>query len=282
MPLILASNRDEFHQRPTSAAHWQGGADGAQRWLGGRDERDGGSWLGVSAAGRFAVITNYRNPAADKPDAKSRGALVRRWLEGEALTSFGAHLEQDSRIYNGFNLLFGEIGDVSQLFYFQNHSDTPSSDFPSQPCRLQPLEAGVYGLSNASLDSAWPKVEKGRAAFERMLAEDVTPDTLPAELLAVMSDATPAADNALPQTGVPLEWERMLSSLFIVSPAYGTRATTAVCVEQHTAAVNVRFVERQVAPSGESAGEHSEQFEILPMFRASSVGGVNEMSSADE
>lgn len=258
----MASNRDEFHQRPTSAAHWQGGDCGQHDWFGGRDERDGGSWLGMSRAGRFAVITNHRNPATEKPTAESRGALVRRWLEGEVLTSFSNHLEQDSAIYNGFNLLFGEVGSgtsvgSSKLWYFGNHK---------QPCQVRRLAAGTYGLSNASLDTPWPKVVAGRQAFENVLAKDLALMPLSHELTTLMSNPAQASDEALPQTGVPLEWERLLSSLFIVSPAYGTRATTAICVENVNAVVSVCFAERQYAASGKPAAECDEQFEINSLW----------------
>lgn len=239
-PLILASNRDEFHQRPTAAAKWND--DGL--WFGGRDEREGGGWLGASKSGRFAVLTNYRAPANDNPDAQSRGALVRRWLTGESSVDFQQHLEADAAIYNGFNLLFG---DVKNLHYFGNRSQTR---------KVQPLAAGIYGLSNALLDVPWPKVLLGKRRFETLVAyDDVELDVLS----GLMTDRRPAPDGALPSTGMPIELERLLSSLFIVSPAYGTRATTVVTFDAKQQAA---FKETRYAPSGAVSGEDLQRFAI--------------------
>ncbi|MDD9893796.1 MAG: NRDE family protein [Gammaproteobacteria bacterium] len=240
LPLIVASNRDEFHQRPTSAAAWQ--ADGL--WFGGRDEKDGGSWLGIAKSGRFAVITNFRDPENIKQVAPSRGDLVRRWLEGEEQEVFCNHLESAAEDYNGFNLMFG---DTAQLYYFGS---------AISPAKVQTLAPGLYGLSNGVLDEAWPKVKLGKRRFETVVgAEEVGFDVL----RGLMSDRRKAPDEALPNTGVPREWESLLSSLFIVSPAYGTRATTVFTLSNSGQS---EFIETRFDSTGEVTGQTQEAFAI--------------------
>lgn len=239
-PLIVASNRDEFHQRPTAPAKWND--DGL--WFGGRDERDGGGWLGASKTGRFAVITNYRAPANDNPNAVSRGALVQRWLQGEPIADFQQHLESEATLYNGFNLLFA---DLNQLYYFSNRSEAR---------KLQTLGPGIYGLSNALLDADWPKVKLGKRRFENLVAYD----EVDAEVLrGLMTDRRQAPDEFLPSTGVPIELERLLSSLFIVSPAYGTRATTVLTINKQQ---QIGFTETRYEPTGMASGTEAVTFEI--------------------
>lgn len=241
-PLVIASNRDEFHQRPTAAAQW----NDDETWFGGRDQRDGGSWLGVARSGRFAVITNFRAPALERNDAESRGALVRRWLAGEASDQFISHLERDD-VYNGFNLLFG---DRELLMYFSNRQADKA---------VQRLPAGIYGLSNGLLDEAWPKVSLGKRRFSALMEhQELDFDVL----TGLMRDKRPAPDHTLPNTGVPKDWESLLSSLFITSPAYGTRATTVVSVDKQG---EVRFRETRFQPSGDEAGVESSQFFLTPV-----------------
>lgn len=241
LPLIVASNRDEFHQRPTAAASWQ--SDG--RWFGGRDEKDGGSWLGVAKSGRFAILTNVRNPSAENPQAVSRGGLVKDWLDGQPQPVFCQHLEQHSGRYNGFNILFG---DAETLHYFGSSAESPAG--------VTDLQPGLYGLSNAGLDADWPKVRLGKRRFETVVqAAEVEFDVL----RGLMGDRRQAPDAALPETGVPLEWERMLSSLFIVSPAYGTRATTVFTLDGDG---RYQFTESRFQASGELAGFTQEQFAV--------------------
>lgn len=241
LPLVVASNRDEFHQRPTAAAAWQGQG----QWFGGRDEKDGGSWLGVAKKGRFALLTNVRDPAAENPQAISRGGLVKAWLEGQQKAAFCQQLEQSYGRYNGFNLLFG---DDEVLFYFGSASGTEPS--------VQTLGPGIYGLSNASLDVEWPKVLLGKRRFQSLLsAESLDFDVL----RGLMADRRQAPDQSLPDTFVPQDWERLLSSLFIVTPAYGTRATTVFSLDQSG---RYNFSESRFLPSGELDGFTQESFAI--------------------
>lgn len=242
LPLVVASNRDEFHQRPTSAAAWQG--EGDQLWFGGRDDKDGGSWLGLSKAGRFAVITNFREPENINADAPSRGGLVKRWLEGESTDSFSLHLNNDANAYNGFNLVFG---DAKSLYYFGSAEEKPV---------VRSLAPGLYGLSNGLLDEPWPKVKLGKRRFETVMqAEKIEFDVL----RGLMSDRRPSPDEFLPNTGVPKELERLLSSLFIVSPSYGTRATTVLTRD---AAGHCEVIETRYDAAGEVDGYSQEHFAI--------------------
>ena len=206
--LVLAGNRDEAHARPTAPlARW----DDAPHVLAGRDLEAGGTWLGVTDAGRWATVTNVRDPASVRVDARSRGALVADFLRGsETPATYAARVHDERDGFNGFNLLVGQGADV---WIASTRRDAG---------RLAP---GVYGLSNDTLDTPWPKLVRGRDAFARVLESgDLTDD----DLLAVLADETPAADADLPETGVGLALERVLSPLFIRGARYGTRASTVL------------------------------------------------------
>ena len=210
--LVVAANRDEFYDRPTAPlAFW----DDAPEVLAGRDLKAGGTWLGITRTGRFAALTNYRDPAQVAPDAPSRGQLVGACLrEAESARAALERLAAQADVYNGFNLL---LGDGEGVFY---HSNLTGG--------YRALEPGVYGLSNHLLDTGWPKLRRGLAKLRRAL--DQSPDPEPDQLLQLLTDRTPAPDAELPQTGVPLEWERWLSPMFIEAPGYGTRSSTVLLV----------------------------------------------------
>ncbi len=203
-PLVVAANRDEYFNRPTApAAFW---ADHPQV-LAGRDLVGGGAWLGITREGRFAALTNFRDPGRHNPRAPSRGRLVADFLCNE--TDIDAYLASLSpERYNGFNLL---LCDGLRLVAFSNVSG-----------ERHELAPGIYGLSNALLDTPWPKVGAGKTALEAALAH------LPDEhgLWALLRDDRPYPDAALPATGIPLEWERLLSAAFVSAPNYGTRSST--------------------------------------------------------
>jgi uncharacterized protein with NRDE domain len=220
--LIAAANRDEFFDRPTLPAQFW---DDAPHVLAGRDLKEGGTWLGITRQGKFAAVTNFRDPASIKPDAPSRGQLVADFLTGRV--SAATYMEKVSRIghrYNGFNLI---CGDPSDLFYYSNRGD------------LRRLSPGVYGLSNALLDSPWPKVLKGKKAMEAALQHKGT--ALEEQLFHMLADRKTAPPHRLPQTGVTPEWEKVLSAVFIQSPNYGTRSSTVIRFAQNGW---VTFVER--------------------------------------
>jgi uncharacterized protein with NRDE domain len=224
--LVLATNRDEFYARPTApAAYW---AD-APYLLAGRDLQGGGTWLGVTRAGRLAALTNYREPGVTLPDAPTRGALVADFLTGTPPPC--AYLEDVRRRadrYHGFNLL---VGDTQDLYYFSNRA-----------AGIRTLEPGLYGLSNHLLDTPWPKIVRGTKALAAALDADVVD---PETLFAFLVDTQHAPDQDLPETGVGLARERALSSIFIESPNYGTRASTIVLIDYEG---HVAFIERTYAP----------------------------------
>ncbi len=211
-PLLVAANRDEFYDRPTAPlAFW----DDIPQVLAGRDLRQGGTWMGVARTGRFAAITNYRDPTQVLPSAPSRGQLVSDYLCGaESAYVYLNRLVPKARDYNGFNLV---LGDADGLFYYSNRAD-----------QWRTLAPGLYGLSNHLLDTPWPKLERGRNALRNLLDRQV--DLVPDELLELLMDRTPVPDSDLPHTGVSLVWERWLSPIFIDAPGYGTRSSTALLV----------------------------------------------------
>ncbi|POA22414.1 hypothetical protein C1886_01915 [Pseudomonas sp. FW300-N1A1] len=229
-PLVVAANRDEFYARPSlPLAQWPE----APQVYAGRDLEAGGTWLGVGADGRFAALTNIRNP--HQPAARrSRGELVARFLTGEMpITDYLADVVGRSVEYAGFNLL---VGNLHELWHFNARQTAPTR-----------LEAGVYGLSNAGLDTPWPKLLKARTALTEVLD-----DPQPQALLALLADPQTAPLADLPDTGVGLATESLLSSVFIVSPTYGTRASTALIVQ---ADGSRWMVERSFGPYGGHLGE---------------------------
>lgn len=241
--LVLAANRDEFHDRPAAPADFWGDAPDV---LAGRDLRGGGSWLGVTRSGRFAAVTNYRDPREllAPRSAPSRGELVSGFLRGsDSPAEYLDALSSRAAEYNGFNLL---VGDRDALYWFSNRSG-------AAPVRLEP---GVYGLSNHLLDTPWPKVVRGRAALRDALAAAAPLDVEP--LFRLLADRAPAADRELPDTGVGVERERLLSSPFIASPDYGTRASTVLLVRADGAA---RLVERTFSPGRAGWSEVSHTLE---------------------
>jgi uncharacterized protein with NRDE domain len=211
-PMVVAANRDEFFARPTAPAlFWKD----APQVLAGRDLEAGGTWMGVTRSGRFAALTNYRDPAQNRSGAPSRGALVADFLTGdETPQAYLARIDAYGRRCNGYNLL---ASDGKALWWSSNMGGEPRQ-----------LPSGVYGVSNHLLDTAWPKVGAGKTALARAL------DGLPADeaMFRLLQDDGIHPDEHLPQTGVPLEWERLLSSAFVKSPDYGTRGSTVLCIDK--------------------------------------------------
>ncbi|MES2103233.1 MAG: NRDE family protein [Pseudomonadota bacterium] len=214
-PLVVASNRDEFYARPTAPAAWWENSPGVYA---GRDLQAGGTWMGIasvdgpgSATARFAAITNIRAPSEKRPDAPSRGKLVADYLTGEASAAeYVAQIRDDAPAYNGFNLL---LGDRDNLIWLSNREQDDERNG-------KPLQPGIYGISNAILDTPWPKVVRTKAEFASLLCQRAPEDAY----FEMLSNATQAPDCRLPDTGVSFDMERLLSSAFIESPTYGTRA----------------------------------------------------------
>ncbi len=248
--LVVAGNRDEFYARPAAPAQWW---QDAPEVLAGRDLAevigDAGTWMGVAGAdahgargarsARFAALTNYRAPSEKRMDARSRGELVSHFLRGEQTPDEYLHeLAGAHGAYNGFNLLASDLHD---LWWFSNRSKS------RQPQRLKP---GVYGLSNALLDTPWPKVRSRVGAMCEVLAADRGQFASgPEPYLQLLADRRQAPDWELPTTGVAPEWEKLLSSAFIRSPHYGTRASTVLRV-RHDGRFD--FVERSFDADGQT------------------------------
>lgn len=209
LPLVVLANRDEFLDRPAQAAHWWGGS-GRGNMLAGKDLKAGGSWLGVSRNGRFAALTNVREPHNIKADAPSRGDLVTDFLNGnESPEAYLKKVAEKGQAFNGFNLL---VGGLDALWYYGNRGPKPIA-----------LAPGTYGLSNELLDSPWPKLVSGKAELEALL-----PDLSEEKAISLLHDPKTYPDEQLPDTGVPLDWERALSARFISKDNYGTRCSTIV------------------------------------------------------
>jgi uncharacterized protein with NRDE domain len=232
--LVLAANRDEFYDRPTApAAFW----DDAPAVLAGRDLKAGGTWLGIDRSRRLAAVTNYRQGTREAAAPRTRGHLVSDYLTDRL--DAGAHMrrvERDAGLYNGFNLICGDAG---ELRYFSNREG-----------RARTLGPGVYGLSNHLLDSPWPKVTAGKTGLTALLS--ATGEDLVASLFTLLSDQRQAADDLLPRTGVSAEWERLLSAPFIATAEYGTRSSTVVLMGRDGGTL---FVERGFGPGGATIGE---------------------------
>ncbi|MDY0014242.1 MAG: NRDE family protein [Rhodocyclaceae bacterium] len=207
-PLVVAANRDEWFARPATPAAWWADPPGI---LAGQDLEAGGTWLGINRQGAFAGLTNFRDPTRQPLGGPSRGALVRDALAHPLpVAERLAWLARHGGDYNGFNLIFSDGQDLAI--------------FESVSGQGRVLGPGVYGLSNHLLDTPWPKVQRAKSRLHAAL--DSLPDADP--LLALLRDDQPAPDQALPRTGVSLEWERLLSSAFIRAPGYGTRCSTVI------------------------------------------------------
>ena len=241
--LILLANRDEYYDRPTSpAAFW----DGAPFLLAGKDLQGGGTWLGITRNGRIAAVTNYRDPASVRESAPSRGRLVSDFLLGqEGPLEYLDKLDREAGKYNGFNLI---IGDQGQLFWYSNRGDG-----------VRALSPGIYGLSNYLLDTPWPKVVRGKDALTRLLSGQRAPSL--EELFHILADRTIPDDACLPHTGVELEWERILSPIFIVSPTYGTRSSTVLLIDVQD---RVTFVEKTFNSDLDHATSVRYEFKVVP------------------
>lgn len=214
-PLVLLANRDEFYERPTlAAAAWPD----QPNIRGGRDLVSGGTWLGVTDGGRFAAVTNYRDPSSAK-GTRSRGRLVSDFLlSDEPVAEYMAMIERSAGEYSGFNLIAGEIAD----------GRVTAAWFSDRGERVEMLTPGIYGLSNSLLDTPWPKVTKGKAAFRRILENGADREAM----FDLLADRDLADDADLPQTGIGYEREKALSAIFIETPVYGTRCSTVVTADR--------------------------------------------------
>lgn len=233
--LILAANRDEFYNRPTaSAKFWE---DHPQI-LGGRDLKALGTWMSISKTGRFAAVTNYRDPSNIRTDVTSRGEIPTDFLNAQSSPEkFIQQLHSHSEDYNGFNVL---VSDLTEMGHYSNYER-----------KINILKPGVYGLSNAFLNTPWPKVQLAKQKFNAIIRNSFSHE----ELLEIMTDSTQAEDTELPATGVPKKMEKQLSAMCIRMENYGTCCSTVITIDRDGV---VNFTEKTYAVS--NRGENIAQF----------------------
>jgi len=234
--LVLAANRDESHRRPSQELHWWPDRPDV---LAGRDLQAGGTWLAAGRNGRFATVTNYREQQRSRAGFRSRGELVTDFVDGTAdPEEFIESL--DGERYAGFSLLFA---DANQLWYLSNRGDGPTC-----------LSPGIYGLSNATIDTPWPKVVRSRTALGSLVDIGKVNET---ELMRLLSDRTPAPVAEIEVAAQPFELARALTAPFIVSPDYGTRCTSALLWSDDG---RITLSERRFDSQGSKTGESRYSF----------------------
>lgn len=240
-PIIIAANRDEYYSRPTASAHFWPDV----QILAGKDLLAGGTWLGVNRQGYFAAVTNYRQTELSVP-SQSRGLLVTHFLTGNHdFTEYFHRLSTTTHDYAGYNCVFGQLSpENSQIMYFSNRAEKSAS-----------LNSGIYGLSNALLDTPWPKVITGKMHIETLLAHAFDIE----EWLQALRDSQGAEDEDLPDTGLTMATERMLAPIFIQGENYGTRSSTVITVS-HTGILS--FYERTYTAGGTCIQNQQFSFEI--------------------
>ena len=237
-PLIVIANRDEYYARPTRHAHWWDDAD----TFAGRDLEANGTWLGINRHGHFAAVTNVREPGGMKAGKISRGELTRNYLATtQTAETYLQQLIPHDQDYAGFNLL---LGDRQGLWFYSNRDHG-----------IRRIEAGIYGISNGGFDEPWPKLSSGKLELANLLAGKMDET----ELMAILTDHQTAEDHELPSTGVSLDIERLLSSRFIRSQGYGTRACSVVTID---ASNQVRFSEQNFTDADHSGALIQETFDI--------------------
>ncbi len=220
--LAVAANRDEFYHRKTAAANYW--SDYPQI-LAGRDLEAAGTWLGISTSGKISMLTNYRDLKNINPNAPSRGQLVSDYLKSSMTAeAYMQSIESEGKKYNGFNLI---VGNPEEFWYYSNYRNG-----------IMKLVPGFYGISNHLLESPWPKVLIGKQKIAPAFQSN---DVDPERIFEILYDDQVADDDQLPNTGLPLERERALSSMFIKTPNYGSRCSTVVLVERSN---KVLFAER--------------------------------------
>jgi uncharacterized protein with NRDE domain len=236
--LILLANRDEFYARPSKAMHfWEDHPD----ILAGKDLEQGGTWLGINQQGKFTAVTNYRDGLKTKANALSRGAITRDFLTSDQdPTGYLKQLLPKQDKFGDYNLL---LGDQSGIYYQSNREGA-----------IHEIKPGTYGLSNALLDTPWPKLIKVRSELARALSNTKLSSK---KLLGIMSDSTQAVTSELPDTHIPLEWEQLLSSCFIQSDKYGTRTTTLLLQKLSG---ETTIIEKSFGPKG---FEKEQSFELM-------------------
>lgn len=238
--LIFCANRDEFYNRKTEKVRYWGNDENI---LAGKDLEGGGTWLGITKTGRFAALTNFREGGRKNPEKTSRGLIVREYLESDGSPlKYVKYLEEKKEDFEGFNLLFGN---KDELYYFSNRSNG-----------LLPVTGGMYGLSNATLETPWPKIRRGKKLFSDILSEsNITPE----KLFDLLRDDKKPDTKELPDTGVPKEFEKELSPIFVNMPGYGTRSSNVIFIDYND---NVEFYEKIFDSSGDEVNHSYYYFQI--------------------
>ncbi|MBO6587323.1 MAG: NRDE family protein [Gracilimonas sp.] len=239
--LILAGNRDEFYGRPTRKAQfWTD--EGKPNILAGKDLEAGGTWLGVNKDGRWSALTNYRDPSIKKEDPPSRGEIVLDYLKNQQTAmDYLAGLSKKAELYNGFNLL---VWDHKDFYHYSNQNK-----------KVSRIEPGIHGLSNALLDTPWPKLERANQQLKTIISEDNFDKE---ELFKLLADERKAPDTELPVTGIPKELEKAVSSIFIKTENYGSRCSTVLLIDKEG---TIDFTERRFKP-GTTQVEGEQHFSI--------------------
>lgn len=238
--LVVAANRDEFYARDTKPAdYW----DDQKSILAGQDLEAGGTWMGVATTGRLSMLTNFRDPNNIKSNAPSRGQLVLDFLN-DSITGeeYLSNISQNGAAYNGFNLITGTFDD---LHYYGNYQQG-----------VMQIPPGIHGLSNALLNTEWPKTVKGKKKLTKIIQQQ---DLRAENLFDALYDDIKAADGELPSTGVSQEMESMLSPMFIKSPNYGSRCSTVIMVDHEN---NVQFLERTYDTETFDYSDKSFEFQV--------------------
>jgi len=232
-PLVVLANRDEFYERPTEPMNWW---KDYPHILAGKDKADvlgeSGTWMGINKNGKFAALTNIRSPNEKNPTARTRGEITAKYLINQHTPEefITTHEKSFSR-YNGFNFLATDLSQKTpQLIWLSNRIWMGDHFRARKIVKPQQLSPGLYGLSNGTLDSPWPKVQHRISAFAQLLAMDTGEFKKADQYLHIMEDPTQAPDEKLPQTGVSYEWEKTLSSAFIKTELYGTRSISLIRV----------------------------------------------------
>jgi len=238
--LIFCANRDEFYNRKAVEMHFWPENDSI---LAGKDVQGGGTWLGITKKGKLAALTNFREQSTVSPTKPSRGQIVKKFLEQDYETKeFIDYLKKSKSFYEGYNLIFGTI---DKLYYFSNRSNG-----------TLPISPGLYGLSNATLDTPWPKIKRGKA----LLAEAISkPDFSITELFNVLTDNHKVHDDMLPDTGISPVYEKELSPIFVNMEHYGTRSSTVILVDYD---YNANVYEQRYDNKGKVKGNSQFCFKI--------------------
>lgn len=237
--LVLAANRDEFHERPSSPlAPW----NDIKGVVGGRDLQANGAWLAVDTGRRFGIVTNFREFGRRRRSAPSRGGLIPGYLAGESSPDeYLRALETDAPGFAGFNLL---LGDPGSLWYASNRADQFARELPP----------GNYGLSNEFLDTPWPKLVRVRARFDALMqsASGALLDALDSELFGMLADRETVPPDRLPPGDLSPEWARKLSAPFVLDSGYGTRCSTVLTISNQG---TLRITERRFDAGGAASGQ---------------------------